>query len=462
MFTADRRALEYPLTSSLVLSAVISEDEPDCGGSSSVIFPDDPDERTVIPFLLSLNEYNVLASAIDVGSDIAYGADAIAVMWLWLRNTRCMEMICDWIQDCTVEAIGKATGLDQFQRNQATAAALQERYASDYTGTPSSVNPDTFDTNFDGSASDDDRLVLCSAAEAFVKLFAAQKAQQLKLTYGGLAAVLALITLLVPGLGWILAAGIYIAIGAAVLVGGVAYAAAIEALEDETALQDVSCCLKDSLAGLSVTEAHWNAALGSCGFGVGTNSAIVRDFVAAALADNYLTFLDALGTAKHAQDEGEPVDCLCDQWESILDFTVSDYGFDITFAGAWASGVGFEDTYYQYTGGNGYRAINIALALALPSRITEARLYFDYTAGTIDSSGDSTALVCSETPEFIINVVEPSIPVSPQEGSGDAIFNTIYISLMCGVIVGTGDPGGTCTLTEAVLRGRGVKPAELP
>ena len=220
-------------------------------------------------------------------------------------------MICDFVQGCTEAALGMAFGVQQYQEIQDAAAAQQAQYGEDYTGTPSSINPDTFDTNFDGSGSGEDRLVLCSAAEAYVKMFAAQKAQQLKLILGGSAAILALITLLVPGLGWILAAGVYVAIGAAVLVTGVTYGTAIAALEDEDALNAVSCCLNDSLLGLAVTEANWNAALTGCDFDADSYPEIVREFVVMSLAGNYLTFLNLMGTAKHAQDEGEPLTCSC-------------------------------------------------------------------------------------------------------------------------------------------------------
>jgi len=303
-----RRKLPYPVDNSASNSSDIAG-EPICGGSSAVVFPDDPDERTFVPFWLSLNEYNMLANCVDVGADIAYSTDAQRILYIWLRNTRCAEMICDFIQSCTEAALGVAFGWTQYQEIQAAAAAQQQQYDDDYTGTPSSINPDTFDTNFDGSGSSEDSMVLCSAAEAYVKMFAAQKAQQLKLVLGGTTALLAIITLLVPGLGWILAAGVYVAIGAAVLVTGVTYGTAIAALEDETALNDVSCCLSDSLTGLAVSEANWNDALQDCDFEAESYSEILREFVLMSLAGNYLTFLNLMGTAKHAQDEGEPLTC---------------------------------------------------------------------------------------------------------------------------------------------------------
>lgn len=86
-YDSPNRPLHWPYKNAIVFSRTV-EDDGDCE-PSSFIWPSDPDERVVIPFSLSLNEYNVLASAIDVGSDIAYGADGPRVMWLWLRNMRC-------------------------------------------------------------------------------------------------------------------------------------------------------------------------------------------------------------------------------------------------------------------------------------------------------------------------------------------------------------------------------------
>lgn len=92
------RALSWPLLNPLVGSVTV-EDEVDCD-PSSFVWPDDPNERTLVPFYLSLNEYNVLGSTIDVGSDIAFGNDALRVVWLWMRNFRCNVPICDLVDAC--------------------------------------------------------------------------------------------------------------------------------------------------------------------------------------------------------------------------------------------------------------------------------------------------------------------------------------------------------------------------
>ena len=65
----------------------------------SFVWPEDPDERTLVPFYLSQREYTAIASAIDVGSDIAFGTDAIRVWWLFVKNMRYPVPICDLITE---------------------------------------------------------------------------------------------------------------------------------------------------------------------------------------------------------------------------------------------------------------------------------------------------------------------------------------------------------------------------
>lgn len=97
-YDSPARHLPYPLNDSSLIQRT-TEDDVDCE-TSSFVWPEDPTERTLVPFYLSLNEYTVLSSAVDAGSDIAYSDDAIRVWWLWTRNMRCKVPICSLIIDC--------------------------------------------------------------------------------------------------------------------------------------------------------------------------------------------------------------------------------------------------------------------------------------------------------------------------------------------------------------------------
>lgn len=103
------RSLPWDLLHPLVNRSPV-EDDP-AFGPSSFVWPSDPNERTLVPFWLSLNEYNILGSTIDVGSDPAFGEDALRVVWLWLRNMRINVPICDAIIQC-------------IQTNPATSTAI--------------------------------------------------------------------------------------------------------------------------------------------------------------------------------------------------------------------------------------------------------------------------------------------------------------------------------------------------
>lgn len=95
--TGSTRPLRFPLYDSEVI-------EQDFADSSEVLFdltdmfPEDPNESTLITLNISLNEYVALASAIDVGRDIAYGDNALYIWWIWLKVVQ-MD-ICDLVADC--------------------------------------------------------------------------------------------------------------------------------------------------------------------------------------------------------------------------------------------------------------------------------------------------------------------------------------------------------------------------
>lgn len=98
-YDSPARHLPFPLNESSLIQRT-TEDDVECDTTSSFVWPEDPTERTLVPFYLSLNEYTVLSSAVDAGSDIAYSDDAIRVWWLWTRNMRCKVPICSLIIDC--------------------------------------------------------------------------------------------------------------------------------------------------------------------------------------------------------------------------------------------------------------------------------------------------------------------------------------------------------------------------
>lgn len=106
---AETRDLQFPLDRSLVAI--------DDTGIEEIIDPQltwqttDSDERVNIVLNLSLNEFVGLATCIDVGSDIAYGDDAILLWWTWVRSLNSVD-ICTALIEC-------------INNNPATQAALE-------------------------------------------------------------------------------------------------------------------------------------------------------------------------------------------------------------------------------------------------------------------------------------------------------------------------------------------------
>lgn len=83
------RELGYPLYN----SADRLESQPVDGDADIFEWEtEDPDEKVIIQLELSLNEYVALASAVDVGRDIAYASDSYLIWWIWVRA----KTMVDW------------------------------------------------------------------------------------------------------------------------------------------------------------------------------------------------------------------------------------------------------------------------------------------------------------------------------------------------------------------------------
>lgn len=134
------RPLEFPLNYALSLTSLVED-----GADSFTLpqFPTDSDERTTLLLNLSLREFVALATAIDVGSDIAYGDEAVAIWWLWTRSIM-SETLCEKIAQCinTSEAVRDAIG-DIFTSDIDTPQyeQLLEKLREDLEQTISPVNP---------------------------------------------------------------------------------------------------------------------------------------------------------------------------------------------------------------------------------------------------------------------------------------------------------------------------------
>lgn len=69
------------------------------------VFPEDPDEETLILFKMSQRQFTAILSSVDTGSIICYGAGAMQVYWWFLRNVEMKMSICEAIIDCITNDI---------------------------------------------------------------------------------------------------------------------------------------------------------------------------------------------------------------------------------------------------------------------------------------------------------------------------------------------------------------------
>jgi len=136
-FTAPPRDLPYPIDHASNLEVVYEDDREPCGLPE---FPEDSDERITVLFRLSLNEFVALASAVDVGSDIAYGDDGIKVWWIWVASIMCASF-CEEMAECISDPESAFTLAlaEALRNNPALAAAIADALPN--TGQPQPGRP---------------------------------------------------------------------------------------------------------------------------------------------------------------------------------------------------------------------------------------------------------------------------------------------------------------------------------
>ncbi len=358
---------------------------------------------------------------------------------------------------CCCDAINQ-----MFYQNISIKAAailtLQTEIFNRYDGTnPNSINPNAPNDDYDGDGSFDRLDALCEACDAFVRSMVSDYQNRIGLALG-LAAGLPILTLVFPPIGMI---AVGLAAGAGVLLS----VTALEATQDETAIQDVICCMYTNLVPLALTQANFETALDSCGFDTGSHQAIVRDAVAGALTDEkaWAVFVDALGNAYSQITAGIDYPCSCNTFCHTFDFTVDDGGWvnsAFTYAyGEWTGGVGWEDTLNpDSTDTHMYR--EIAIDRTFTSRtITKITIHYTRTFGTQDAvSNDVIAKDNYDIGNRIYNQ-DNTTSDNPIVWEGEEATGFINIQMICGLKqYSTQDPGGTVTITSIEICGRGDDP----
>lgn len=240
-----------------------------------------------------------------------------------------------WYEAWRFDACGNA---DQTQMTtiENQYADILQRLSDIYDGTPTSINSQCPTDYFDGDGSDNRRMALCMALHTFVKSYFEHWRRKAEIILAG--GIVVLWFGAVPILGWI----------AVAVIAGLAYVTqvALDAARDDDAIEEIICCMFTYLQGKGINHTEFQNSLSACGFSGGTNAAILRDILAADLPEekNYLSFLEALGTAYPLAQAGVE-DCPCGgDWLLDMDLTLDDWGWQHRVrpnpTGHYSSGVG--------------------------------------------------------------------------------------------------------------------------
>lgn len=352
-----------------------------------------------------------------------------------------------------------------YTYQQAVGAQLGT-FNDDYTGVPSSVNPNTPDDFFSGDGSQDRTDALCTALKVYVYSYA-----QNWVTKAQIVLALSVITAFVVSLT--LVGGII----AGTIIGGLAFMTqiALDAMSDEDTLDEIVCCMFTSLTGTVINQANWDISLDACGFAGGSNEAIVRDIIASDIVqfDNYLSFLNALGD-QYVLSQAGVSDCPCaSPWSTVLDFTLSDYGATFQLddlnnpIGQYSIGFGFIPT-NVVVGGVLRRQISVRIPFD-STTVTDMNHSGDYTRGTATGGfsvaqsvqgtlGGSVVGGTTTTKPFTNYTVglpviyDVGVPFAPQTLDG----NRMIIACSYTNYTGTG------VIETATLEGTGIKPTQFP
>lgn len=232
-------------------------------------------------------------------------------------------------------------------------AMQRDSIVSRYDGsTIESINVNAPTDYYDGDGSTARTAALCTAVKNYLTGYYAQLGVRVGLA-GGLSVIEAL-----GGVAIMLGSAVFPPLGA---IGAIAFAHGLsqvaiaadflEAINDESAVNSVICCMFSALQGLAVTEANFEASLSGCNFTEGTNEFILANLAGSDLVDqgNWIMFVDCLGRAYLAAQAGLQ-DCPCCDAGSILLTFDDSLGYTL-----------------PATGGAGVSTIDNTVGNALPS-----------------------------------------------------------------------------------------------
>lgn len=200
----------------------------------------------------------------------------------------------------------------EFNYEQAVELVLNNYETLYDSGGIPELNANTPTDFYSGDDSDERLDALCTAVSIYIKSYATNWISKAQVVLG--ITIVVSVGLSLTGVGGLIAGTI--------LAGLALFTqTALDAMNDQSAIDNVICCMKDDLTALAITEANFQTSLDGCGFDVGSNEQIIVDIIKDDLdiTQNWLSFLNSLGNSYVLAQIGV-VDCPCVEltWDFLL------------------------------------------------------------------------------------------------------------------------------------------------
>jgi len=327
-----------------------------------------------------------------------------------------------------------ANNLIQYQQFQQTADIVSQQNQDAYVDFPSDIHPNAPDDAYNGDGSPERNLALCSALAGYVRWYAARQHQQISILGLGALIAIDLGAMLIPGLGWVFTSTSGVILSGVPILGGVSFAQMLDALTDEIALNEVTCCMYDALLGVGNSLGSWVDALIACGFTSGSNSQIVADIIAASLSANWFNFQVFLGNAYTQALVGD-VFCPCAaNWCRLWDGD-NDFGDWAPYQSSTPDFTGEEWIASGYTSdGSTRQLVSLMKDLGTPTNLTRIQFDYELAKGTWDIDLACIAIV-DYTSGSPVTLAVQSFTATPDTSlatfvwTGDIVAQVIRISL---------------------------------
>lgn len=345
---------------------------------------------------------------------------------------------------------------------------MNDRYDSGGIEELNPLSPTDYFNGDDGTARN---TALCLACATYVKSYAKNWLQQASLIQG-------LINVLVSVISPVPYVQDMIVRVISGLVG--VNQSDVDAMNNESALDAVICCMIDGLTGVAVSEIRFENSLSGCAFNGGSDNEIVRLIIESDLTnfDNYLSFINELGEAYRYTAEGIEFDCGCGdvvEW-SYVEYFGDDFGawelevygagWNPTTGGALTPPEGMVCTNMEYTVLNPDRwrkRINIKTEFDV-SEVTQISVSF-----TGDQLGDPQSRITARLSGSVVDEEQFNIEdgdvnrVVSLVLSEGTMIDEIEIDLVCGLK--NYDQPITevdCEMNFMSILGVGDKPTQFP